>query len=230
MTTRPARLSLALAAVLSLLPLRAEATLAEAKSFDEKVDNAASIVVGRLVAKESRWDAAHRWILTYNRFEVEKALKGTVGREVTLVTPGGTVGNMTQDAVGVPKFEVGEEHVLFVRDTQAGPTVLYFDQGAYRLERDGRGERMVVPSVSAAVLIDTQAGKAVRPEEPRSLREFETRVRDTARRREAMRMKMIEKEKKEEASIWRVVQRNKALVVLALIGAVLATVQLIRRW
>lgn len=230
MTANNLRLTLALAALLLLVPVTAEATILEAKSFDEKVEHAASIVVGRCVAKESRWDDARRWILTYNKFEIEKSLKGFPAREVTIVTPGGAVDNVQQDAVGVPSFNIGDEHVLFVRNTQAGPTVLYFEQGAYRLVRDGRGERNVMPLVSSAVLIDTQAGKAVSPEEPRTLRDFEGRVRETIKRREALKMELIEKKKQEETSIMRVVERNKALVLLALIGAVLATWQLVKRW
>jgi hypothetical protein len=221
--------TLALAAVVSLLPLRAEATLAEAKSFDDKVEHAASIVVGRCVAKESRWDNARRWILTYNQFEIEKNLKGFPSNQITIVTPGGAVDNVQQDTVGVPKFNVGDEHVLFVRNTQAGPTVLYFEQGAYRLVREGN-ERVVVPLTSGAVLIDTQAGKAVTAEQPRTLREFEGRVKDTIKRREAIKMDMMEKRRKTETSIMSALQRNKALVLLALIGAVLATWQLVKRW
>jgi hypothetical protein len=221
--------TLALAAVLLLLPVSAQATLAEAKSFDDKVENAATIVVGRCVARESRWDPARRWILTYYRFEVEKALKGVPARELTVVTPGGTIGNMTQDAVGVPKFDVGGEHVLFVRNTQAGPTVLYFEQGAYQVVRNHGGERLVLPKVSSAVLIDTQAGKAVSPESPRTLREFEGKIRETMKRREAMRMEMV-REREQQASLLGILQRNKGLVLLALIGAVLATWQLVKRW
>ena len=228
--TAPRCLMLAFAVVFMLSSGRAEATLAEAKSFDDKVDQAASIIVGRCVAKESRWDNAHRWILTYNKFQIEKALKGFPAQEITIVTPGGTVDNVQQDTVGVPKFDVGDERVLFVRNTQAGPTVLFFDQGAYQLVRDPRGERVVMPMASAAVLIDTQAGKAVSAEQPRTLREFETRVRDTIQKREAIRMMMVEKKMKEQASIMRVLHRNRALIVLALIGAILATWQLIKRW
>jgi len=230
MTSNNPRLPLAIAALLLLAPLRAEATLSEAKSFDDKVEQAASIIVGRVVSTESRWDNARKWILTYNRFQVEKVLKGMPVPEVTIVTPGGTVDNVQQDTVGVPKFEVGDEHVIFVRNTQAGPTVLYFEQGAYRLMRGDRGERMVTPASSGAVLIDNQAGKIVRPEEPRSLRDFEVRVRDTMKRRDAMRMAVIKNKNAEATSIINVIQRNKALVILALIGAVLATWQLVKRW
>lgn len=229
MTPQTQLRTLALAAVLTLLPSRTEATLAEAKSFDEKVDHAASIVVGRCVAKESRWDNARRWILTYYQFEVEKNLKGLPSNRITIVTPGGAVDNVQQDTVGVPKFNIGDEHVLFVRNTQAGPTVLYFEQGAYRVVREGN-ERVVMPQSSGAVLIDTQAGKAVSAEQVRSLREFEGRVKDTLKRRDAIRMDMLDKQRKAETSILSALQRNKALVLLALIGAVLATWQLVKRW
>jgi hypothetical protein len=231
MTTPKARFTLALAAVLLLIPVQAGATLAEAKSFDDKVENAAAIVIGKCVATESRWDPARKWILTYNRFAIEKSLKGNFqGGEVTIVTPGGIVGNIQQDTVGIPKFDVGNEHVLFVKNTAAGPTVLYFEQGSYELIRDQRGDRTVIPAVSSAVLIDTQAGRAVAPEEPTTLRAFEGRVRETIKRRDAIRMEMIEREKRERNSLISVLQRNKALVLLALVGAVLATWQLVKRW
>jgi hypothetical protein len=140
------------------------------------------------------------------------------------------VGDIQQDTIGVPKFNVGDEHVLFIRNTQAGPTVLYFDQGTYSVTRDGKGERVVTPAATGAVLIDTQAGRAAAPERARTLREFEGLVRDTIRRREAMRMNMIERQREEQTSIIRVLKRNQPLVLLALIGVALATWQLVKRW
>jgi hypothetical protein len=230
MTTKTLRTAMLVTTALALVPIEAHATLARAVSFDEKVENAAAIVLGRVVSKEARWDASRRWILTYSRFEVAETLKGFPAREITIVTPGGTVGNIQQETVGVPKLREGDEHVVFIKNSQAGPTVLYFDQGAYRVVKDDRGEKLVEPSTSAAVYIDTQAGKAVSAEPPRSLRAFQNEVRDTMRKREAMRMDMMERQKKEETSIWRVVERNKALILLALVGAALATWQLVKRW
>lgn len=220
----------ALAAVLALVPLAGNATISKAMSFEEKVTNAASIIHGTCVRQESRWDDSRRWILTYSTFRIEKSLKGMPAQEVTIVTPGGSVGEIYQDSIGVPKFSVGTEHVLFVRNSQAGPTVLYFDQGAYDVVTV-RGEKFVKPVVSAAVLVDTQRAMAVTPEGMRPLRDFESNVRESVRRREAMRMDMIERQKqKEQASISNVLRRNKTLVVLALIGALLATWQLVKRW
>lgn len=228
MASNNSRLALSFAAVLAFVPVAAEATISRAIEFDDKVEKAAAIVVGKVVAQESRWDTANKRILTYSTFEVEKTLKGSQGGRTTIVTPGGVVGDVVQEFVGVPTFHVGDEHVVFVRNTSAGPTVLYFDQGAYRVARD-RNERMVYPLVSNAVLVDTQRGLAVAPEQPRSLREFETRVRGSHERRQRYRMDMIERERQQQASIWNQIKQNKVLVLLALAGALLASWQLYKR-
>lgn len=223
-------MTLPVAALLLLAPLAAEATISRSVAFEEKVENASTIVVGRLVGQQSRWDAANRNILTYSTFRIEKTLKGNPAQELTIVTPGGTVGTTAQEFIGVPRFRDGEEHVLFVRQAQAGPTVAFLEQGDYRVEKNDRGDRMVTPAVSTTVLVDTGRGTAASPEQPRTLRDFEGAVRDSVRRRETKRMELIEQQKKEQASLWNLIRRNKALVLLALLGAALATWQLVKRW
>jgi hypothetical protein len=223
------RKTFALAVLLLLVPVAADATIAQAMKFDDKVENAAAIVVGTCVAQRSEWDPARKWILTYSTFRVEKTLKGQPAQEITIVTPGGTVDGIAQEIVGVPRFREGEEHALFVRQSQAGPTVLYLEQGDYRVIREG-AERLVQPVVSTAVLVDTGRGTAVAPERRRSLREFESSVRETVKRRERMQMELIEREKKQQASLRSQIRRNRELLALALIGALLATWQLAKRW
>jgi hypothetical protein len=198
--------------------------------FDDKVDNASAIVIGKCIDQSSRWDAAGKWILTYSTFRIEKSIKGGPAQEITLVTPGGEVNGIHQETIGVPKFDIGEDQVVFVKNTRVGPTVLYFEQGAYDIETI-RGERVVKPAVTAAVLVDTQRGMAVTPEGPSTLREFEDRVRARVKeRQEFERMQIIEREKRQNASIGSVLMRNKTLVALALLGALLATMQIIKRW
>jgi hypothetical protein len=228
--TQMTRMTLPAAALLLLAPVAAEATISRSVGFEEKVENAASIVVGKLVSQQSRWDDAKRNILTYSTFRIEKTLKGDPAQEVTIVTPGGTVGTTAQEFIGVPRFRDGEEHVLFVRQAQAGPTVAFLEQGDYRVEKGDRGDRMVTPAVSSSVLVDTGRGTAVAPEQPQTLRDFESAVRDSIRRRETKRMEMLELQKKEQASLWNLIRRNKVLVLLALMGAALATWQLVKRW
>mgnify|MGYP006176776515 CR=1 FL=1 len=60
---------------------------------------------------------------------------GRTNPPIETVTPGGIVGSVAQEVVGVPKFRKGDEHVVFVRQSKAGPTVLYLEQGAYRISR-----------------------------------------------------------------------------------------------
>lgn len=223
------RAALAFAAVVAFTPVAAEATIARAVKFDEKVERAAAIVVGKVVSQHSAWDDKRDRILTYSKFQIDQTLKGIPSQEITIVTPGGTVGNIAQDYVGVPRFNAGGEHVVFVKNTNVGPTVLFFDQGAYRIEKDSRGDRIVTPLVTNAVLIDSQRGVAVSPETPRSLRDFESNIRESVRRRETIRMEMIDQKKREEASLWNQLKRNKFLVTVALLGIMLATWQLVKR-
>lgn len=230
MATNNFRFSLIATAALSLAPLTASATITRAVPFEQKVESAEAIVLGKVVAQESHWDAQKKWILTSTTFEIEKTFKGTPAQRVTVVTPGGTVDNVAQNVIGVPRFRNGDEHVVFVRNTRSGRTVHYFEQGAYRVAKDERGDRTVHPLVSSAVMVDAQRGVAVAPEGPRPLRAFEERVRNTIRDREAMRMELMEKKKREEEStIWAMVTRNRSLVILALLGAAIATWQLLRR-
>jgi hypothetical protein len=228
--TRRAPVLILSATLLSLLaPMRAGATITRAVSFDQKVENAASIVLGRCVRQEARWDEARKWILTYSTFQVEKSMKGAAAGEVTIVTPGGRVGDVVQEVIGVPQFRQGDEHVLFVRDSQVGPTVLYLEQGAYRVAADARGERVIRPVSSTAVVVDNQRGVAAEVDRPRTLREFEGRVRDTIRHRQAVEMELAGKKKAEESSILNQIRRNLPLVLLALVGLGFATWQYIRR-
>jgi hypothetical protein len=232
MTPNKTICALAVSAVL-LSAHAAHATLAVAASFDQKVEEAAAIVVGKCIRQESRYDPSHRWILTYSTFEVQKTLKGIEVPQITIVTPGGQVGSIHQDSIGIPAFRVGEENVLFVKNTQLGPTVLYFDQGAYDVIRDERGEKMVSPVPSNVVKVDTQRGMAVAPnDEPRTMRDFQRDVDASVRalRDRKMRMDTMAADKlREEASFWGVVKRNKWIVLLAAAGIAFASWQLIRR-
>ena len=234
MTTNNRSIFLAAAALASaalLFPHRGEATLTQTVTFDEKVDNAAAIIAGRVVKKESKFDPTRRWILTYTTFKIDKTMKGGAGNEITVVTPGGHVGDIYQDTIGVPEFKEGREHVLFVKNSEAGPTVLYFDQGAYDLVKDERGQRIVAPVASDAVRVDTQRGVAIPEETPRTLQQFETEIRTSERRTAFHRMEMIRKQQaqQKDTSILATILRYKFLFAAAIIGLTLATIHLLRR-
>ena len=160
----------------------AAASVARAVSFDEKVESAEAIILGRCIRNHSALDPSGRWIVTYSTFQVSKTLKGNASGEVTIITPGGALNGLHQETIGVPRFSEGEQNVLFIRNDRVGPTVLYMDQGAYRVTDD-----RVVPVPSDLVLIDTQTGlaRSTAEEGARSLQEFEREVsRIAARKRD----------------------------------------------
>src|ERR1700694_1143449 len=97
-------LALVLALAVSLVAGRAAASVARAIAFDEKVDRAEAVILGKCVHLRTEWDPAHRWILTYSTFKVEKVLKGPPSDELTLVTPGGTIDGIHQGTSGVRPF------------------------------------------------------------------------------------------------------------------------------
>jgi hypothetical protein len=223
----------ALAAALVLLAVpAAHAAVAAAASFDDKVDHAAAIILGKCIRSESKFDPTGRWIVTYSTFAVEKSFKGDTTGELTLVTPGGSVGNIHQSTVGIPAFREGDEHVVFVKNTRVGPTVLYFDQGTYDVRTDDRGERIIAPVPTNLVTVDPQRGMAAAPSDnPRTLRQFEDAVRDSMRtsalRKEKMSAAPLVKPR--PASLVDTLADNKLLVIAALLGIALAAWQLRRR-
>jgi hypothetical protein len=218
-----------MAAALLATP-RADATLARAIDFDTKVADSQAIVLGECTRTESRFDVEHRWILTYTTFRVERSIKGQPMQEITVVTPGGHVGDLHQATIGVPVFQRGDENVVFVKSSAAGPTVAYFDQGAYAVTREGN-QRIVTPVPTRAVVVDDQRGMAVATEGPKTLEQFEADVR-RADRAAFQRMEVIRERERQQAdatSLSSIILRNKSLIVLALLGAVLATWQFLKR-
>jgi len=223
----------ALAFTVALLAVPAvRASVAAAASFDQKVDKAASIIVGKCLHQESRFDPTGRWILTYSTFQVEKTLKGNPAPEVTIVTPGGQVGDLQQSSIGIPAFKPGDENVIFVKDSGAGQTVLYFEQGAYEVKNDSSGQRVVAPVSSDLIKVDTQRGVVVPSEKPLRIQDFEQHVNDTVRslREEHNRMDVLAAEKlRQQASLWSLIKENKWTILLALGGLAYATLLLVRR-
>ena len=223
--------ALAASAVILAVPA-AHASMAVAATFDDKVDHAASIVLGKCLRQEAKFDPSGRWIVTYSTFSVERTMKGNPMPELTVVTPGGEVGGVHQSTIGIPAFHPGAENVLFVKNSNMGPTVLYFDQGAYDVTTNDRGEKVVTPVPSNLVKVDTQRGMAVAPSDtPKLLPQFEREVGDTLRnlRDQKVRMDTIDAERlRKEASLWSVVKGNKWTILLALAGIAFATWRLLR--
>jgi hypothetical protein len=223
---------LAAFALTTFLAGSAYATIAEVASFEEKVDNAAAIVLGKCLSTEAKWDSEHRFIVTYSTWQIDKVMKGSPAvSTLMLITPGGSVGGLHQETIGIPTFKTGDERVLFVRNTRSGPTVLYFDQGTYDVRSD-RGDKLIVPVSTKMVKLDASTGQPTTVDEPvRSLKQFESDVRETLRDTNERHQKMdaLQTKARQQASLTSVLQQNALLIGLALAGLAFATWQLLKR-
>lgn len=148
---------LALAALLA--PSLAPATTVEAVTFEELVKGAGRIFVGEVVAVESfRADQrGNLRIRTRVTFSIDETLRGR-GVVAVLEFLGGTVGDLTQEVVGMPHFVVGESYVVFTRDGDRWINpVVGFTQGLFRVSRDVRSGTLRVLTASRAPLVHPAA-------------------------------------------------------------------------
>ena len=120
------------------LPLAA--TTVEELSFDEIVASSSSIVHGKVVRSWAEWDPERTAIWTHYQIQVQDALKGGAGSMLTLSEPGGEIGGQHVQVVGAPRYEIGEEVVVF-----AAPTA----RGYLRTCGWGQGKFTVRPSAGA---------------------------------------------------------------------------------
>ena len=101
-------------------------------SLAQMTQSASLVVEGKVVGKQSRWDEAHRYIITEVSVAVSQTLKGKVVSPVTVRVLGGEVAGVGLFVAGSPSFEVGQE-VLLLLETH--PTrdyrVVGFHQGKY---------------------------------------------------------------------------------------------------
>src|SRR5262249_49713828 len=112
--------------------------------------------------------------------EVTDVLKGAPAKTITLVEPGGQVGDIAQRVDGVAEFVPGEEVMVFL-DRRGGDIcgVNGMAQGKFRVERSsGRTLTSAVPAPTAsAEIIDPTTGLARRPpSKPQELKAFRKEV------------------------------------------------------
>jgi len=99
------------------------------------------VVVGEVVSAEARFSRDGRAIYTYVEVAVSERLKGRGEDTITVWVLGGEVGDVGMAVDGVPRFDSGEQVVLFLEEMVHGLSVLGWEQGKFALlfDRD-RGE------------------------------------------------------------------------------------------
>jgi hypothetical protein len=149
-------LSLAFAALLVGVGLRL--SLGEAAmikpSLEQLSQGAESIVLGTVSNQVSTWNVTHTAIYTDVTVEVEEAMKGTVGPEVTFRIAGGEVGHIGMRTSTDPTFRIGERVIVFLRREGSTAQLFGLQHGKFTVS-DGTvtqdGQVMPVPDFRSAI-------------------------------------------------------------------------------
>jgi hypothetical protein len=144
------------------IPASAHASLVLALDLPTMVSRADHVAVVDVASVKADWDARHEQILTTIDLVVVESWKGGAapGSHVTIVQPGGTVGDLTQTIHGMTRFTPGERAVVFLSGRAERATVVGMAQGKRLVRRDGATGRFFVhaPDKAGATFIrSTQA-------------------------------------------------------------------------
>ena len=149
------------------------------------------VAIGTVVSSQSAFLGGT--IQTSTTLAVQQSFKGAGEATLTILTPGGTYGNVELIVRGTPSFTVGEEVLVFLYAAAAGlhPTGMF--QGVWRFSPSSEprvswawaanqsgidtslpaGVRMVWPSSSGgATLVDLEPGPYAVAGEPRGIPEL----------------------------------------------------------
>jgi hypothetical protein len=114
-----------------------------------------------------------RLIVTDAEIVTEGAWRGSPPARLTVVTPGGVVGDLGQRVDGMAAFRAGEEVVVFVSRAGAGTwRVTGAAQGKFRVE-----EGQATPDLSGTTFVERRLALGERRSGRMSIEELERRVR-----------------------------------------------------
>jgi len=76
------------------------------------------IIEGTVLKVESQWNDAKTSIYTYSTFQIDNYVKGApfAQNEIQIVTPGGTVGDITQAVEDQPIFHEGSKARIYLEE------------------------------------------------------------------------------------------------------------------
>jgi hypothetical protein len=157
-----------------------QASVLRAVSLRQLVTDADQIVLAKVISVQAGWDGAHRKILSTIEIEAEQIWKGDLGTagRLSIVQPGGTVGDIEMAVEGMPRFTPGEEALLFLRGGLR-PQVLGLAQGKRTLERDTQTGRWVLQPSDMTAVVERGRDAKIRhpqPARPVDLDDFHAQV------------------------------------------------------
>lgn len=122
-------------------------------TLPEMVAEADAIVFGEVVQRDVSWTESGRLITANNRVNVSEVWVGQAGKEVSVRTIGGQVGDFMVEAHGFPQLHEGEKVVLFLRkDEETGQhEILGYQLGHYRFVERLDGKQLAVPQTEEGI-------------------------------------------------------------------------------
>lgn len=134
----------------------ARATTLMRMSIEKMARTAEVVVRARCVTNVTGWDAGEIWTLT--TFQIEEPWKGAPSSLITVRLLGGRAGNLTSTVDGVPRFQPGEDVVLFLERSRRGDfSIVSWMQGTFRI-------RLERKTLEESVTQDTAAFATYDPE------------------------------------------------------------------
>lgn len=123
-----------------------------------------SVVVRATVRSvEARWTKDGGRIMTDAVLEVTEPWKGTPGKQLTVMQPGGVVGEIGQMVHGTAKFSVGEDVVVFLEARGDRFLLTGMLQGKFKVETSSDGKAVFARQATEgdALLVDPNTRQAV---------------------------------------------------------------------
>ena len=155
---------------------RASASLVVALDLPTMVERADLVAVVDVVSVSAAWDDKHERILTTVELSVVESWKGPMApaSHVTIVQPGGQVGDIQMTVFGMSQFTRGERALVFLRGTPSEASVV----------GHGAGQAHGAPRRRHGALDGARAqppGRDVRARAPGSSTSTADRLRDALR-------------------------------------------------
>jgi|SRR5665213_624328 len=160
----PLLVSLFLPILIALTPIaKVRATTLQRLSLDQLVAGADAVARVNFSGSESRWENGTIWTVTTLR--VMETMKGNLPAEISVRLPGGRVGHFTATVEGTPRFQPGDDAIVFLKNSPAGGfTVAGWVQGTFRIFREPRTGNQTVTQDSSAFAVFDPATRSFRTE------------------------------------------------------------------
>jgi hypothetical protein len=175
------KMNLQILAVVSCIALSIPASVSGTTlvrlSLDQLAAGSDAVARVRCANAESQWENGSIWTLT--TFDVVETMKGSLPARVTIRVPGGRFGHLTAAVDGTPKFNPGDDAVVFLERSAAGGfLVAGWVEGTFRVSADTRTRRETVTQDSSSFAVFDTATRTFQTEgiHRMALDEFRARV------------------------------------------------------